>query len=112
LGPRWIWVDRSSASPVWGVAVMAAFWLGTLPMMATLGFGVQAISGPLRARLPLITSLVLVAAGVWTLLGRMAMPAIAARAPGTPVGMEESVQRASHVENDCPLCNHKPGKEN
>lgn len=104
-------IAAGTASPLSGLMVMAAFWLGTLPMMATLGFGVQALAGPLRAKLPLITSLVLVGAGVWTLLGRMALPSIAAPGPSQPMSVEESINRASNVEGDCPLCRHSAGKE-
>lgn len=104
-------IAAGTASPLWGLLVMATFWLGTLPMMATLGFGVQALAGPLRAKLPLITSLVLVGVGVWTLLGRMALPSIAAPVLTTPMSIEQSIKRASSAEGDCPLCRHAAGKE-
>jgi sulfite exporter TauE/SafE len=67
-----------TASPLLGAVTMAAFWLGTLPIMLTLGTGIQALAGPLRAKLPLVTSILLVTVGLYTLAGRMAMPAIAA----------------------------------
>ena len=70
----WLWafvvVAAGSASPLGGAAVMATFWLGTVPAM----LGVTTIAAPLlrrlRARLPVATALVLVALGVVTLAGR------------------------------------------
>ena len=35
---------------------MAAFWLGTVPVLASLGGGVQALTGKLGGRVPLITA--------------------------------------------------------
>jgi sulfite exporter TauE/SafE len=104
-------IAAGTASPLFGLVVMASFWLGTLPIMATLGFGVQAISGPLRKRLPMITSLALVGAGTWTLFGRMSIPSIAIVALPAPIGVEEAIERASTVDSDCPLCSHGTGKE-
>ena len=66
-----------TGNPLTGAATMAAFWLGTLPVMAALGTGVQALAGPLRRRLPMVTAVVLVAVGVYTVAGRMALPALA-----------------------------------
>ncbi len=57
-----------------GAVTMSVFWLGTLPMMMTIGYGVQAISGALRAHLPLATSLLVVLVGLWTVIGRLRMP--------------------------------------
>ena len=66
-----------TASPLYGATVMAVFWVGTLPILAALGLGAQALAAPLRARLPVITSMLLVAVGLYTVLGRVALPAMA-----------------------------------
>lgn len=66
-----------TASPMLGALTMAVFWLGTLPVLIGVGLGVQTLSGALRARLPLMTSLLIVMVGVWTVLGRMTMPVLA-----------------------------------
>ncbi len=57
-----------------GAITMAVFWLGTLPMMAALGLGVQSLLGPLRRHMPLATSLMLVAVGLFTISGRVGAP--------------------------------------
>jgi sulfite exporter TauE/SafE len=66
--------SAGTGSPLVGAVTMAVFWAGTLPMMATLGAGVQLLAGPLRARLPLITAAALVIVGVATVTGRLAIP--------------------------------------
>lgn len=104
-------IAAGTASSAVGMMVMAAFWLGTLPMMATLGLGLQVAFGPLRRRLPLITGVVLVAAGLWTLFGRLTMPAIALHSAVGSESLESSIREASHVENPCPLCVPSSGEK-
>ncbi|MEM1108573.1 MAG: sulfite exporter TauE/SafE family protein [Planctomycetota bacterium] len=59
-----------TASPVWGGLVMAVFWSGTLPALASFGLGIQALAGPLGRRLPAATCLVLIGFGTWAVAGR------------------------------------------
>lgn len=53
------------------MAVMAAFWLGTVPVMAGLGFAAQRAFGPLRRHLPTVTAAALVVIGLLTVTGRL-----------------------------------------
>lgn len=53
-----------------GAGVMAAFWLGTVPLMAAVGLGAQRLLGRLRTRLPVLTASVLVILGALTVAGR------------------------------------------
>ena len=70
----WLWAFVVSAagtgSPVTAGAVMAVFWLGTVPAMT----GVLAFGGPLidrlRRRLPIVTAVALVLVGIGTLSAR------------------------------------------
>jgi uncharacterized protein len=59
-----------TGSPAWGAAAMASFWVGTLPVMVTLGTGLRFGLGALGNRLPTLTCLALIAVGLWTLVGR------------------------------------------
>ena len=59
-----------TASPIVGGVVMAVFWVGTLPMMVSLGTGMQSLLGPIGRRMPALTSLALIAVGLYTLTGR------------------------------------------
>lgn len=70
----WLWafvvMAAGSASPLAGAAIMGTFWLGTAPAMV----GVLRFAGPLvtamRARMPVITAIVLCALGLGTLAMR------------------------------------------
>jgi sulfite exporter TauE/SafE len=54
-----------------GALVMAAFWLGTLPVMAAVGLGAQRLGGPLARRLPLASAVAIVAIGLLAIAGKM-----------------------------------------
>jgi hypothetical protein len=99
--------SAGTGSPVWGAVTMGAFWLGTVPMMGALGLGVQTLTGPLRRHIPLTTSVLVVAVGLWTLTGRMAMPAIAADTRGGPKTIGQALESVGEAERACPLCNKK-----
>lgn len=60
-----------TGDPLAGSLAMAVFWLGTLPVMASLGLGLQKLTGPMRRHLPLATAGLLVAVGLLTLTGRL-----------------------------------------
>ena len=62
--------SASAGSMVGGALVMAAFWLGTVPMMAAIGLGAQRLLGPARRRLPALTAAILVLLGALTVAGR------------------------------------------
>jgi sulfite exporter TauE/SafE len=70
-------VAGGTAHPLTGAGVMALFWLGTLPVMASLGLLAQSALGPLRRRLPILTASLLVVFGMLTLAGKFRpMPAM------------------------------------
>ena len=70
----WLWAfvvsAAGTASPAAGAAVMAVFWLGTVPAMT----GVLALGGPVidrvRRKLPVISACVLIVLGLATLAMR------------------------------------------
>lgn len=70
----YVFAAAGTGSPLWGGAVLAAFWAGTVPMLAGVGVGIEALSAPLRKRLPLVSGLVVVVLGLSTVSGRLAMP--------------------------------------
>jgi sulfite exporter TauE/SafE len=57
--------------PIAGAAVMAVFWLGTLPMMVGLGVGVGRIAPSVARRLPLVSALLVFALGAMSLAGKL-----------------------------------------
>ena len=64
--------SAAAGSAVNGALVMAAFWSGTVPMMAAVGLGAQRLLGPARKHLPAFTAVVLVVLGSLTVAGRFA----------------------------------------
>jgi len=70
----WLWVYVATAAGTGSVPmallVMAAFWLGTVPMMAGLGLAAQGFLGPLRRRVPVLTASLLVVLGLLTIGGK------------------------------------------
>lgn len=89
--------------PGWGAATMAVFWTGTLPVMIGLGVGLQTLTGRLRRHLPIATSLLIVAVGLWTMVGRL--PLIGVRM-GDGESKSASIERVRTMKagENCPLC--------
>jgi sulfite exporter TauE/SafE len=59
-----------AGSPWGGAAVMAAFWMGTVPVLVAVGLAAQRALGPLRRRLPALTAGVMIALGLLTAAGK------------------------------------------
>lgn len=72
----WLWAfvvtAAGTGSALGGAAVMAAFWAGTVPILLALGLGAQVLSIPLRRHIPAITAVILVALGLYAIIGRPA----------------------------------------
>ncbi len=94
-----------TASPIWGGLTMSTFWLGTLPVMASLGAGIQLLTGPLNAKLPIITALAVIIVGAVTATGRLQAPAMTKETLGiAESSSQDSLYVPSADEVDCPLC--------
>ncbi len=94
-----------TASPWWGGATMAVFWLGTLPVLVSLGSGLQQLTGVLGRRLPHVTAVVLILVGLWTMAGRSMLDA-SALAAQQPVSQDAgealaNVQSAGETTPEC-----------
>ena len=72
----WLWafvVTAAGTGSAWkGAAVMTAFWAGTVPALLAVGLGSQLVSAPLRRHVPVVTAILLVALGLYAILGRPA----------------------------------------
>lgn len=95
-----------------GALVMAVFWLGTLPLMVSLGAGLRSVSGVLGRRLPAITASVLVLVGILSLTGRAdvigtLLPRDSSVHGG--VGPAAAIERVNSIDSSkvCPLCDPK-----
>lgn len=90
----WLWAFVMVAGGTGGVpsgmAVMTAFWLGTVPMMMGIGTVAQPLIRRLGARLPVVTAIALIAVGVIALAARTPMlgaelaPTARGEVPTTP----------------------------
>ncbi len=70
----WLWAfvvtAAGTGSALGGIAVMAVFWAGTVPILLALGLGAQVLSIPLRRHIPAVTAVILVALGLYAIIGR------------------------------------------
>lgn len=90
-----------TASPIYGGLTMIAFWIGTLPVMVSLGAGMQLLTGPLHAKLPIITASAVVVVGLMTVMGRLHAPQMSR----ANLGITESSSPIPNAQEfECPLC--------
>lgn len=62
--------------PELGALVMTAFWVGTVPILAAVGFGTQGLRQLLGARASVVASVAVLVLGVLTLFGRVGHDAV------------------------------------
>jgi sulfite exporter TauE/SafE len=102
----WLYVfvaaAAGTASPVAGAASMAAFWVGTLPVMVALGAGIRSLSGALGPRLQPLACGAMVVVGLWTLAGRATL------VPSRLLGQTPSVAAVAEGHVAPPCCKEKP----
>ncbi len=60
-----------TGSPVSGAAVMLAFWAGTVPLLMGMGLGIQHLGARIQRHVPVVTALVLVGVGLYSVLDRV-----------------------------------------
>lgn len=60
-----------TGSVLGGMGVMAAFWLGTVPILLGLGLGAQRLLGPVARRLPLASAALVLVLGLLSISGRL-----------------------------------------
>ncbi len=93
----------AAANPLGGALVMAAFWLGTVPVLATVGAGVQVLAGSMAKYLPTFTALLLVGVGLWTIFGRLQVPDYAQKIV-QPQNLEQAIEHLHDVNQTAPAC--------
>jgi sulfite exporter TauE/SafE len=89
----WLWAFVVTAAgtggALAGATVMMAFWAGTVPALLAVGFGTQILSAPLRRHVPAVTAVLLVALGLFAILGR-------------PASVTAAIQRHQGVQQEVP----------
>lgn len=102
-------VAAGTASPWLGGLTMAVFWAGTLPVLVSLGVGVQQLSGALGKRLPHATAVMLILVGLWALIGRGGLDANALAAQQPMNNDAESAALAvEQITDKQPACCEEP----
>jgi sulfite exporter TauE/SafE len=98
----WLWAFVATAAgtggALAGAAVMTAFWAGTVPALLAVGFGTQILSAPLRRHVPAVTAILLVALGLFAILGR---PASVAAAIQRHQGDQQGVPDPNRAAETC-----------
>ncbi len=85
--------------PATGAIAMLAFWIGTLPMMVSIGFGVQTLLGHFGRKVPVMTCLLLIGVGLYTLIGRGMIDGVAlAKATAASTQPTEEVPACCKIE--------------
>lgn len=104
-------VAAGTGSPVWGAAVMAVFWIGTVPVMVALVLGLSKLGASIQKRIPVAMAALVILVGIFTITLR-APVAIGndsqiADTPGNvgPTSLIEKVQNIDHAELPC--CSQK-----
>ena len=82
---------------------MVAFWLGSVPALVLVGAGVQTLVRLLGRRLPLVTALVIVLLGVFTLAFWMRTPVLAFE-PAKNQADAASVKQIEELGKAVPPC--------
>lgn len=74
----------STGSPMGGAAVMAGFWIGTVPALAIVSHGLHGAIGPARRFVPIATAVALMAVGSMTLMHGLRGDAVRSHAHAHP----------------------------
>ncbi|TWT41700.1 hypothetical protein RAS1_28210 [Phycisphaerae bacterium RAS1] len=94
-----------TGNPLSGAAVMAAFWIGTVPVLLALGIGVNRLSAAVGRRAATVMSLMVVALGVLMVVERSRVASAVAAAghspPPTVSAAAESVATLNSAEMPC-----------
>jgi len=96
-----------TASPLLGAITMAAFWLGTLPVLIGVGAGVQALAGRLGRHVPALMSCMIILVGVVTVFDRMGidLSSIEPEGRASPASLDHITEQAASLDSsEAPCC--------
>ncbi|MGC4067992.1 MAG: sulfite exporter TauE/SafE family protein [Polyangiaceae bacterium] len=102
-------VTAAGTGHVWsGMAVMVAFWFGTVPLLLGLGIGAERLGGALRKHVPMVTALVMVGLGVYTISDRVNVAHRAALRleQGFAPAADGAAPSQGKMSEDCPCHRH------
>ena len=95
-----------TGSPFWGVAVMAVFWMGTVPVMAALMLGFDRIGTSIQKRLPVVMASLVILIGVFTLVYRA--PVVIGSEAHVVSGVEALTNQVFDInQEELPCCSNE-----
>ena len=104
----WLWafaaVAAGTGSAPAGAVVMAAFWAGTVPVLALLGAGIASLGGGQRRLLAAFAGVAMVAVGVWTAAVRSPLAETVARQVAREGSSAGTGASAGAVRDARPAC--------
>ncbi|QQE10060.1 sulfite exporter TauE/SafE family protein [Planctomycetota bacterium] len=96
-----------TGSALMGGAVMAAFWLGTVPILAALGIGAGFLSQKFGAKMPVISGVIIIVIGLYTVMSRVGIDTDAfADQTNLKLGADQSqIEQIKNLDSsDLPCC--------
>jgi len=99
-------VAAGTADTFQGTAVMAVFWVGTVPILVAVGEGVRKLAGFAGRLFPELASIGIIAVGLMSTAGRLTIPAMESEAHASPRPPIEIVQQID--QDNLPCCQHEP----
>jgi sulfite exporter TauE/SafE len=96
----------TTGDPLRGAAVMTAFWLGTVPALVAVGFGVRLVARPLQRHLPTVSAFCMLAVGVVAVVGRLNVPSYAGTVDARFVSVHDvdDVASITAAASETPAC--------
>jgi sulfite exporter TauE/SafE len=109
----WLWAfavtAAATASPWLGAAVMAVFWLGTVPILAALGAGVRKLAGTSVPGISVITSVAIIVIGLYMIATRATIsPQDLAARSAAAASKQSLLEHVQSLEPEHECCKPKP----
>jgi len=100
-------VAAGTGDALTGMAVMAVFWVGTVPVLVAVGEGVRTLAGRFGRIFPELASIGIIAVGLLSTAGRLTIPPLereAAASDQSPIELVKEIDQA-----ELPCC-HEPSE--
>jgi sulfite exporter TauE/SafE len=108
-------IAAGAGSALGGMALMVAFWLGTVPALVTVAVGARLLlsAGPIRRVAPILASLVMIAVGVHlafvrggkaAIVASSIQPVLHASEGGAPASADSIKQAVDEASEELPAC--------
>ncbi len=91
-----------TGSPLWGAALMVAFWVGTVPILVMVVLGMGHVAEPIAARVPVMVAIAVLSIGFYTVTMRSTID-LSGRVPA--VAIQKSADYVRGIDQEkLPCC--------